>query len=320
MKNRYIVSLLLVSSIALYAMENNHTNVSAELEFPDWQRMHSVLQDKCQEKFKNRLKEYKKNSYPSVSSDWNMEDLVRDGKAITKQDDLTLKAVICATRDEEGNGFLHYAAEKNDEPTTEWHLELKNDNCNVVCVPNKQGQTPFEMCITKLLPEIDAEKKVIARKIFDKMLTYIAHCITCFDQKSSCLSHIINLQLKYVCAGIEFVVEENLLQKLVPTNSSLSHYYQQAHDERGFTFTHAWIENSDKLSELLKKNYVSFEKKDKDGLTALDYASKKLAIYMEDADQITSDQEGFERASCCMHLLLNYAEKCASNNDEKDFY
>lgn len=305
MNNRYAVLLFLVSSIALYAMEDNHNYVTESQPLPDWQRMYSTVEAKCHEKFKNRLQEYKKNHYP-FATEWKMDSLVDIGKDITKQDDLTLKAAICVTSDEDGNTFLHYAAEKNDEPTVQWILSLNRDN---YCLEKrKNGQTPFDICVKKLLPHVDEEQKVTARKIFDMMLTYIACCTMSAEQKSGCLAQVVGLQLRYVCAGSEFAVKQYLLQKLIPTNSSLSYYYKQAHDEHGFTFARALLNNPDKLSTLIEHDYVSFEK-DEHGLSVLDYAIKNLEAYTENEDQMTLDPEGFQRASDSMHLLLTYAQK-----------
>ena len=262
MKNRYVLSFLLISGVVLHAMENKQNNGNAsqsvQLVLPDWKSMHNRLEDDYQGYLKNRLKEYKKTYI--ITTSWNMDELVKVGEVITKQDAATLKSVIYTTRDEEDNVFLHYAVEKNDESTVQWILSSRQDDYSLE--KRKDGQTPFDLCIKKLLPEVDEEKKVTVRKIFDMMLAHIAQYTTSGNQKSSCLSQIIDLQLKYIRVGTEFIVEQDLLQKLVPNNSelSLSNYYQKAQDEKGFTFAHALVEDPDKLFELIKKNYVSFAK------------------------------------------------------------
>lgn len=313
MKNKYVIPLLVVTSFSTYAMENKHSNQLV----PDWKDTREQLIATCKNNLSDRLKEYTK-LYP-VCDLWDMDKLITTGQTITKQDDETLKSYIYATRDEEGNTFFHYAAEKNYESTIDWFLSSgQNDGCLTVRV---NGQTPFELCINKLLPNVSHDETFItARNIFDKMLAYIVDMpeeIIDTNRKERCLLSIIALKLAYVCKGSTFKVKRNLLQKLVPNalvpnalvsprqELSLAYYYRQARDENGFTFAHALAGDPDKLAQLAKKKYVSFAKNNA-GFSALDCARLNLEAYTEGG---TIEMEVLKKLSDCVHILLS----CAKN-------
>lgn len=166
MKNIHVLLGIMCMHFAMHAM------VSSDV--PDWKIMCSSLEAKYQDYLKSTLNKCKK-----TNAIWHMDDLIKIGKAITKQDDVTLKSVIC---------------------------------------------------------------------------------------------------------GI--------------------------HDEQGFTFAHTLVEDPDKLFELIKQNYICFGQ-NKHNVAALDYAIKNLEAYIQDGTRITSDPEGFERASCGVHILLNYVKMMA---------
>ncbi len=290
MKNIYILLLVLCTHSTTHGMH----------ALPDWRGMHSQLCTDYKNILKNKLEEYKEADI-SITP-WSMHKLVKIGTTITKQNFLTLKVAIHTICDKESNAFLHCAVEKNDESTVQWLSS--GSNSFYFSRRGKNRQTPFDLCIKKLLPEIPNDAtKATTRKIFNILTKKILS-----NERDRCLSQIIVLQLKHKKYGSEFRVNQYL-------ETSLSSYYQKAQEEKdGYTFTHVFATQckADDLFELVKKDRISF-KKDKHNYTALDYALSALHKYTQPQQEtlITKFPHILQQASCCVYILLNYAKSLA---------
>lgn len=155
---------------------------------PDWQGTHKQLLNVYQDLLNRRLEEYKNTDI--IQKPWNIDALVSAGRAITKQDDVTLKSIICATCDAVGNTFSHCAVEQDDEQTEKWCLSSAPDEC---CFAEREdGQTPFELCVNKLSPQVPHATRAITRTIFDTMFAHIASTNTYTHRKEQCVSSALN--------------------------------------------------------------------------------------------------------------------------------
>jgi hypothetical protein len=308
-QNRYLKTRTPQKKSLLIPVTAKQNNQPA---LPDWKGMYSQLCIDYKNILKNKLEEYKKADI-SITP-WSMHKLIKIGTTITKQNFLTLKSAIHTIRDEEGNVFLHHAVEKNDESTVSW-LSLKS-NGFYLSLHRNNGQTPFDLCIKKLLPEIPNDAtKTATRKIFDILAKNILS-----SSKDRYLSQIIALQLKHKKYGTEFIVDQNLLQALIPSSpqKSLSNYYRDAQEEKdGYTFTHVFATQckADDLFELVKKDQISFEK-DKHNYTALDYALSALHSYIHNETNRAKFPDVCQKASCCVYILLNYAKELAQKGSQ----
>jgi hypothetical protein len=306
MKNIHVLSILLCIHSTGYGMH----------ALPDWKGVHQQLCVNYQNILKNKLEEYKKADI-SITP-WSMHKLIKIGTTITKQGFLTLKSTIHIIRDAEDSTFLHHAVEKNDESTVSWISSKSNGF--YLSLHRKNGQTPFDLCIKKLLPEIPNDAtKAATRKIFDILAKNIAKNILS-SMKDRCLSQIIALQLKHKKYGTEFIVDQNLLQALMPRTpqKSLSNYYRDAQEEKdGYTFTHVFATQckADDLFELVKKDQISFEK-DKHNYTALDYALSALHRYIHNETNRAKFPDVCQKASCCVYILLNYTKALAQKGSQ----
>jgi len=292
-------------------MENNF---DIPIALPDWRSVHRQLIGDYKKILRTKLEEYKDTDI-SITP-WNMTKLLNIGETITKQDILNVKSILHTTYDNENNSFLHHAVEKNDESTVQWLAA--QSNILYLSPHEKNGQTPFDLCIKKLLPEVpNNATKAITRKIFDILVKKVF-----LDEREHYLSQIIVLQLKHKKYGSEFKVDQYLLERLVVPHAlkkTLSDYYRDAQrdaqeEKDGYTFTHVFATQckADDLFELVKKDQVSF-KKDKNNYTALDYALSALHKYIQPQQEtdITQFPDVLQQASCCVYILLNYAKALA---------
>jgi hypothetical protein len=286
-------------------MENNF---DIPIALPDWRSVHRQLIGDYKKILRTKLEEYKDTDI-SITP-WNMTKLLNIGETITKQDILNVKSILHTTYDNENNGFLHHAVEKNDVSIVQWFAA--QSNVSHLSPRGKNGQTPFDLCIKKLLPEVPNDAtKAITRRIFDVLVRK-----TLSFKKEYYWSQISVLQLKHKKYGSEFKV--NLLEGLsLPDTIKkiLSNYYRDAQEEKdGYTFTHVFATQckADDLFELVKKDQISF-KKDKHNYTALDYALSALHKYIQPQQEtcITQFPDVLQQASCCVYILLNHAKALA---------
>jgi hypothetical protein len=169
---------------------------------PDWQGTYKQLLNAHQDLLNRRLEDYKNTDI--TQKPWNMDASVSAGRAITKQDDVTLKSVICATCDAVGNTFSHYAVEQGDKLTVEWCLSSAPDEC---CFAEREdGQTPFELCVNKLSPQVPYATRVITRAIFDTMFAHIASTNTYSHRKERCVSSALD----GACQNLEIYLQGEL--------------------------------------------------------------------------------------------------------------
>ena len=269
MKNMYIFSVLICINTTLHAMEQNN-----QLALPDWKGMHNQLCTDYKNILKNKLEEYKNTDFSTTPL--NMKKLLKIGTIITKfSPSYLMYEIFLNTCDAQNNSFFHIAVEKNDISRAKW-LSGKIGNGQYLTT-NNDGQTPFDLCIKKLLPyDVDnrASERTIARQIFDIMLSDIGKLRIVPHLKEKCLTTIINLQLQWYGYGIPFNVDPDLLTKLLKAEklekepSLISRLYREATLENGRTLTHVFVSHfkTDALFELVKKDQVSFAK---DNPTAL---------------------------------------------------
>ena len=276
MKNIHVLSLILFIGSMAHAMEQ-------QLALPDWKGMRKQLIGDYSKHLRNRLEEYKKTDISIVP--WEMNTLVNDGKTITKLDATELKRAIRSVRDSQYNCFLHIAVDKDDEKTVRWLCSARRSFD--LFKGNSSGETPLGLCIKKLLP--GTVDNVATQNIFTVLLNFATQWVLGGGVKISCLKSIIALQLAHAQNGSTFVIDQNMLQKLLPNyqQQSLSNYYKNAQDEDGQTFAHAFSDNPDKLFELVEKDYVSFAK-DKQGRTALDYTVAHLQSFYNEKPPVSS--------------------------------
>jgi hypothetical protein len=315
MKSIYIFSALICINATLHAMEQNN-----QLALPDWKGIHNQLINDYKDILKTKLEEYKKSDISIAPL--NMDELFKVGTIITKfNHSYLVYNLFLNTHDKQTNSFFHIAVEKNDIPTVKW-LSPRIMN-NQYLTTNNDGKTPFDLCIKKLLP-YDIYKRAseiaIARQIFDIMLSGIGKLRINPHLKEKCLTATINLQLNYAAYyGTPcFKVDPDLLTKLLKAErlekepSLISRFYKEAKNESGSTFAHIFVLllRPDELFKLVKKDHVSFAK-DNRGQSALTWAINTLKIYTA---KITTQAEAFQRASCCVYILLNHAKSLAQKN------
>lgn len=331
------------------SMQNNHNTANAsqkekqpvapkqnnQLALSDWKGMHNQLCTDYQNILKNKLEEYKKTDISITPC--NMDELVKIGQTITRRDkkDLLNFYIYMTKDDEQHNYFMNIAVEKDDLSTIEW---LNANNPPFFRFYNNNKENPLDQCIKKLLPSAtNKPSNKITQQIFDSMFTCVAEQYLSADSgyntyKEKCLTDIIALQLRYTKFGRNFTVNSNVLAKLLPKSNeklslarsigykreALSNYYKNAIDEEdGRTFTHAFVSecNADELFELAQRDEISFEK-DKYSHTALDYALLTLHHYIDNEINRTTNSERFQRASCCVYILLNHAKALGKKNDQ----
>jgi hypothetical protein len=322
MKRMHILSVLLCMYSTMQGMDAQLQQHVVAL--PDWKGMHNQLVTDYQNILKDKLEEYIKADITT----WNIKELDTIGNSITKHHIYKTLSIIGNIVDAHNNTFLHYAVIKEDEKTVKFLTYGFNHNKNYH-TKNNDGETPFDLCIKKLLPNIPADNKVISKTIFNELSSCIS--IWCKDdaEKINCLKKIIDLHLKYMLSGTDFSIRQQKLIRFITPRSFkysteeeqvsknlLAHYYQQAKDENGNTFAHASSGYPDALFELVKKDHVSFAKNNS-GKTALDCAMENLRGYTQNADQMIKDPEELQKASCCVYILLNHAKALAQKGNQE---
>lgn len=319
MKNRNVLSLLLVTSTALYAMENNPS---------DYKAVHENLRTMYKNYVTKQLKGYKE------SGKIDMNELLEAGKTITRSKDVTQQLLHRDIQDENNNSFIHIATEKKDIATVAWLLVQGDKNFTYM---NAGQQYPLDICIKQLLPlSADASGEFLAtdssadschiiksRQIFDVMVSHITRLSESEGFKKTCLKKIIELQLKHKRCRSNFAMDNELLQSLVSQEplaqqpSILSSIYKEAVDDTdGSTLSYILVEqeNPDELYELAQADQISWIKNKKDGRNSFDLAKEKFFKAIKEIGLAIEDKELIERTGCCLYILMH----CLRNEDIKN--
>lgn len=170
---------------------------------PDWQRMQRTLEEKYQDYLKGILKQCKE-----IHAPWDMDILIKAGRAITKQDDETLQSVICETHDEHGFTFAHTLIQDPDklfELIKQNHISFGHNKHNFsaldYAIKNLEGYTQDVGRIT-LDPEgfERASCSVYILLNYVKMITsrHSAERVKTDDFGSCCDKHIFPLELDFI--------------------------------------------------------------------------------------------------------------------------
>ncbi len=312
MQNKIILSLLLATSTALYAMENNQPPV-------DYRAMHQSLRNDYKQYVINQLKAYK------TSDSIDMNELITVGNIMTKSKDVVQQLLHWDIKDEDRNCFIHIAVKKSDISLVEWLFMHGDKNCVYI---NSDQEYPLDLCIKQLLPTaIDSGSK--SRQIFDLLVPHIAKQPVDYDEfKQLCLKKIIGLQLAHRKVNSNFVIDKELLQSLVPQvlltqqPSVLSVLYKETIDETdGNTLSHILVEqeNPDELYELAKADQISWIK-NKNGLNAFDIAGTKFRDAIDDIAfvGVNNVAESISKKGCCLYILMHYLRNLEIKNGAVD--
>ncbi|HLW72829.1 MAG TPA: hypothetical protein VKR54_02160 [Candidatus Babeliales bacterium] len=308
MKSTHVVSLFLVISTAIHAMENN--------QLVDYKAIHQLLRDDYKNYAINRLKEYKK------SDSLDMNQLIEVGNIMTKSKDVIQQLLHWDIKDEDKNCFIHIATKKSDVPLVEWLLMQGDKNCVYV---NADQEYPLDICIKQLLPTvIDSGTK--SRQIFDLMVPHIAKLSEYDEFKQLCLKKIIALHLKHKRCNSNFAIDKELLQSLVPKTlleqqpPILSIIYKETIDETdGSTLSHILVEqeNPDELYELAKADQISWLKNN-NGLTSFDIAAARFREAIQDIALVGANAESITKRGCCLYILMHYLRNAEIKNGTID--
>jgi hypothetical protein len=304
MKNTHVLSLLLVTSATIHAMENN--------QLVDYRAIHQQLRDDYKNYAINRLKEYKK------SDSIDMNQLIEVGNLMTKSKDVTEQLLHWDIKDEDKNCFMHIATKKSDVPLIEWLCVQGDKNCVYV---NADQEYPLDICIKQLLPTvIDSGAK--SRQIFDLMVPHIAKLSEYGEFKQLCLKKIIALQLKHKRCNSNFAIDKELLQLLASQTllaqqpSVLSIIYKETIDETdGSTLSHILVEqeNPDELYELAKADQISWLKNN-NGLNSFDIAAARFREAIQDITLVGTNSESITKRGCCLYILMHYLRNAEIKN------
>lgn len=296
MKNRYMLSLLLVISTVVYAMENN---------LPNYSEYHQRLRGMYKNCVITAVKKY------AESGTIDMDALIKVGNMVTKAQDVTAQLLHPDIKDEHDNRLIHFATQKKDLALVSWLITEHHDK-NYVYV-NKDQKYPLDICIEQLQPNV-IDSNSNSRQIFDLMLSDIAQLPSDHDDfKKICLEKIFTLKLNHKRGKKDFVIEEELLQSLAggtleQKSSILALIYQKTVDGTdGNTLTHMLVEqeNPDELYELAKAGQLSWLP-NKKGLTASDIALKKSLEAIENIALVGSGAESLDQRQCCLFILMHY--------------
>jgi hypothetical protein len=226
MKNKFFLSSLLIMNVTIYTMEDFSSEALCKIAS-------QALETEYTKYAINKLEEYKKNGHI------DMNELVEMGHLITRPNNPTKQLLHQNIKDQNQNHFIHIATEKSDTSTVDWLF--KNDDQNFIHM-NAHREYPIDVCIKQLSPSAFNSN---ARPIFDLIVRHTAKLSESKhdDFKQLCLKKIIKLQLDYAKCGQNFIVDEELLQSLIPKTvlaqqpSFLSMMYQEITDEDGNTLS-----------------------------------------------------------------------------------
>lgn len=308
MNNHIFFLLLIYTTTLLHSMEQNEANQQT-LALPNITPICRALKNDYKIYLNSRLEEYKK-------TDVNMDELVAMSAIITgKKHSEFSSTSIHNVMDKEFNRFIHIAVQKADLPTVQWIYN--NTPYNYTFFPtNKNGQSPLDLCIEQLSPDIIGEQKNTDRhKVLNATILYIGKTPNYILRYQS-LQKIINLQLSHKKNKMDFTFEPELLYYLVPQEelaqkeSYLSKIYQKSADEDGNTFTHLLVGQDlpDELFQWIKQEHVSSAKNNA-GQSPLDLALIRFQCSFQPYTYIPVDYlkgDVFNKRRCCLLMLLNY--------------
>jgi len=298
---------------------------------PDLQNIQNTLHNDYKNHLVVSLEHYKK------ANSFSQKELVSAARAIrainTGPNCYPVNSIandILATKDNQGNHFIHIAVDKEHTSVVE---QLTGMRAYSTTMRNDNGETAFDTCIKKMSVQSTYTSTIV--EILDVLLNGMVRISRSLEENrtflKTSLQKLIALQLEYKKLGKELLFKNELLLKLINNDISeedertlaiilLSRSYQRTVDEtNGATFTHLLVQQElpDELFEWIKQERVSLAK-NKAGLTPVDTALERFRQFTHNGLTMPTN-DSFQKRRCCLFMLLNYCKTKSEQSAETHF-
>lgn len=319
MKNMQVLLCVLFVGSALHGAEQKQIEVWKSINCDGIQR--TLAQD-YESYLKNRLEEYKKTDFTYK----DMQAIEYTGFLFTG----FVKPIrFDSMLDKDRNSFTHIAIRKADLTIVQWLTDQRYLAYNA----NSDDKEPIDLCIEQLLPNAAEANKKTVHEILDVLTAAYDTYAFNLDYRKKFLKKMVALQLEYKKCGTHFGLQDGtgfvlkdvlftrfLIQdpKAKPT-IVLSDIYHEVMDQNKNTFTHVVVQRGlpDELYELIKKEYITFEKNAEEK-TPVDIAYELFRGFTQNHSSIEARKDIFTKRRCCLFMLLNYL-KIKQNVNNKSF-
>jgi hypothetical protein len=281
----------------------------------------TIIKNDFKDYLTNRLTAYKKSAFSF--DDINDMESTYFKMTNKKKFSFLSKCLHRDVCDEEGNNFVHRAAENRDIKMIEWvmrHMQRPLSTRNIA------GKEPIDLCIDQLMPDAEEKHKEEVYKVFAALITGYDKSGFDYEHRRCFLKKIVTLEFEHTKHGsTNFCLREDISKYFSGQSSDkpvvLSEIYKEVCDENGNTFTHMLVSHhlSDMLYKFIHKDYITFAQNQNDKMNPLTLAQN---IFLKVADNLfeqctnknfniatASQEDNGKNKKCCYYMLLNVCKK-----------